>query len=53
MNQDINRDVKVSFEFFPPNTEKMEATLWESVQRLKILEPRFVSGTYGAEGSTR
>jgi methylenetetrahydrofolate reductase (NADPH) len=53
MNQDINTDVKVSFEFFPPNTEKMEATLWESVQRLKILEPRFVSVTYGADGSTR
>ena len=46
-------DVKVSFEFFPPNTEKMEATLWNSVQRLENLEPRFVSVTYGADGSTR
>lgn len=53
MIQDINTDVKVSFEFFPPNTEKMEVTLWESIQRLKILEPRFVSVTYGADGSTR
>lgn len=46
-------DVAVSFEFFPPHTEKMEATLWDSVQRLKELAPRFVSVTYGADGSTR
>ncbi|NNF17749.1 MAG: methylenetetrahydrofolate reductase [Gammaproteobacteria bacterium] len=43
----------VSFEFFPPSTERMEQTLWESVQRLKMLNPRFVSVTYGADGSTR
>ncbi len=43
----------VSFEFFPPNSEKMEATLWESIKRLAVLEPRFVSVTYGADGSTR
>lgn len=47
------KPVEVSFEFFPPNTEKMEATLWQSVERLKILAPRFVSVTYGADGSTR
>ena len=43
----------VSFEFFPPNNEKMEATLWDSIGRLAELEPRFVSVTYGADGSTR
>jgi methylenetetrahydrofolate reductase (NADPH) len=43
----------VSFEFFPPKDEQMERTLWESVQRLTPLEPRFVSVTYGADGSTR
>lgn len=43
----------VSFEFFPPNTEKMEATLWQSIKRLADLGPRFVSVTYGADGSTR
>lgn len=46
-------NVEVSFEFFPPHSEKMEATLWKSVQRLKHLAPRFVSVTYGADGSTR
>lgn len=43
----------VSFEFFPPNTEEMEATLWQSIKRLSGLAPRFVSVTYGADGSTR
>ncbi len=43
----------VSFEFFPPNTEAMEATLWQSIKRLADLAPRFVSVTYGADGSTR
>jgi methylenetetrahydrofolate reductase (NADPH) len=44
---------KVSFEFFPPNTEAMEKTLWNSIEHLSELEPRFVSVTYGADGSTR
>lgn len=43
----------VSFEFFPPNTEAMEATLWNSIERLAELGPKFVSVTYGADGSTR
>ena len=45
--------VQVSFEFFPPKTEKSEVTLWETVERLAPLQPRFVSVTYGADGSTR
>lgn len=43
----------VSFEFFPPNSDAMEATLWKSIERLADLEPTFVSVTYGADGSTR
>ena len=43
----------VSFEFFPPKTEKSETTLWATVGRLAPLQPRFVSVTYGADGSTR
>jgi methylenetetrahydrofolate reductase (NADPH) len=50
---DVRGDVAVSFEFFPPKTEKMEQTLWESVKTLEPLAPRFVSVTYGAGGSTR
>jgi methylenetetrahydrofolate reductase (NADPH) len=43
----------VSFEFFPPSTAEMEATLWESIGRLAPLNPHFVSVTYGAGGKTR
>ena len=46
-------NTEVSFEFFPPNTEAMEETLWSSIERLSVLKPRFVSVTYGADGSTR
>jgi len=48
-----HRRIAVSFEFFPPSTEEMEKTLWESIERLKPLAPQFVSVTYGAGGSTR
>jgi methylenetetrahydrofolate reductase (NADPH) len=45
--------IRVSFEFFPPADEAMAATLWKSIERLAPLAPRFVSVTYGADGSTR
>jgi methylenetetrahydrofolate reductase (NADPH) len=45
--------IRVSFEFFPPADAAMEATLWSSLERLAPLAPRFVSVTYGADGSTR
>jgi methylenetetrahydrofolate reductase (NADPH) len=47
------RRIRVSFEFFPPKTDEMERTLWESISRLAPLAPNFVSVTYGAGGSTR
>jgi methylenetetrahydrofolate reductase (NADPH) len=43
----------LSFEFFPPASEAMEAQLWACIRRLEPLRPRFVSVTYGAGGSTR
>ena len=45
--------IQVSFEFFPPADVARETTLWQSVQRLAPLAPRFISVTYGADGSTR
>lgn len=49
----FRQKLRVSFEFFPPKTPEMEATLWESVGRLAPLNPSFVSVTYGAGGTTR
>ena len=46
-------DIAVSFEFFPPKTEKMADALWQAILTLAPLGPRFVSVTYGAGGSTR
>jgi len=46
-------ELSVSFEFFPPTDPEMESVLWASVRRLEVLESRFVSVTYGADGSTR
>jgi methylenetetrahydrofolate reductase (NADPH) len=53
MFADLKGDIRVSFEFFPPKTDAMETTLWESIKTLEPFAPRFVSVTYGAGGSTR
>lgn len=50
---DLNGKINVSFEFFPPKNEKMENLLWESIHRLKVLKPKFVSVTYGANSGER
>ncbi|HBU8998844.1 TPA: methylenetetrahydrofolate reductase [Escherichia coli] len=45
--------INVSFEFFPPRTSEMEQTLWNSIDRLSNLKPKFVSVTYGANSGER
>jgi methylenetetrahydrofolate reductase (NADPH) len=45
--------VSVSFEFFPPGDDAAAGHLWSAIERLAPLRPRFVSVTYGADGSTR
>lgn len=50
---DINGKIDVSFEFFPPKNENMEKILWDSIHRLKVLKPKFVSVTYGANSGER
>lgn len=50
---EIQGQINVSFEFFPPRTSEMEQTLWNSIDRLSSLKPKFVSVTYGANSGER
>ncbi|HEM6866089.1 TPA: methylenetetrahydrofolate reductase [Providencia rettgeri] len=50
---ELDGQINVSFEFFPPRSEEMEQTLWKSIDRLKTLKPKFVSVTYGANSGER
>lgn len=47
------RDIRISFEFFPPKSEEMEAQLWSAAAELQDWNPDFISVTYGAGGSTK
>jgi len=53
MFADVPGDLAVSFEFFPPKTPAMHDALWQAVETLVPLNPRFFSVTYGAGGTTR
>ncbi|WP_369789243.1 methylenetetrahydrofolate reductase [Rouxiella sp. WC2420] len=50
---ELQGQINVSFEFFPPRTSEMEDTLWSSIDRLSSLKPKFVSVTYGANSGER
>ena len=50
---DSQRGVRVSFEFFPPKSDALDQDLWGCARKLSLLNPEFVSVTYGASGSTR
>ncbi|MBD2815286.1 methylenetetrahydrofolate reductase [Xenorhabdus sp. Flor] len=50
---ELEGQIRVSFEFFPPRTTEMEQTLWKSIDRLSKLKPNFVSVTYGANSGER
>lgn len=50
---EVQGQINVSFEFFPPRTSEMEQTLWHSIDRLSSLKPKFVSVTYGANSGER
>ena len=50
---ELNGQINVSFEFFPPRNSEMEQTLWSSIDRLSSLKPKFVSVTYGANSGER
>jgi methylenetetrahydrofolate reductase (NADPH) len=49
----LQRGPSFSFEFFPPRTEAMERTLASTIGELEVLQPSYVSVTYGAGGTTR
>ncbi|ENA48075.1 5,10-methylenetetrahydrofolate reductase [Escherichia coli 2729250] len=50
---EVQGQINVSFEFFPPRTSEMEQTLCNSIDRLSSLKPKFVSVTYGANSGER
>ncbi|ENA1773562.1 methylenetetrahydrofolate reductase [Yersinia ruckeri] len=50
---ELQGQINISFEFFPPRTREMEDTLWSSIDRLSTLKPKFLSVTYGANSGER
>lgn len=45
--------MQISFEFFPPRTQRGRANLIRTAERLAHVRPAFYSVTYGAGGTTR
>ena len=47
------KNIRASFEFFPPKSPEADQALWATIRRIEPLDPAFVSVTYGAGGTTR
>ena len=43
----------ISFEFFPPKNDAMEQQLWDAMPKLAALDPKYMTVTYGAGGTTK
>lgn len=53
LNQSLSElqgQINVSFEFFPPRTSVMEDTLWSSIDRLSTLKPNLFRDLWGELG---
>ena len=48
-----NKNIRFSFEFFPPKTSHAMASLWHCIEKFQQVQPDFFSVTYGAGGSTK
>lgn len=49
----MNDTPSISFEYFPPKSEKAAHSLWNAIPILAELDPQFMTVTYGAGGSTK
>lgn len=49
----LQENISVSFEFFPPKTDEMQKMLWKSIDKLSKLNPNFVSVTHSVNSIKR
>jgi len=49
----MNKDLNISFEFFPAKDEEGHENLWSSLKKLEQFSPKFFSVTFGAGGGER
>ena len=49
----MNKDLSISFEFFPAKDETGHNSLWLSLKKLEQFSPKFFSVSFGAGGGER